>query len=658
METRYIENEWIALPDGRRLAACLWMPVKPGQYPAILEYLPYRKRDGTAPRDETTHTVFAKAGYVCIRVDIAGTGDSEGQFDDEYSEQELTDGECVLQWIAAQAWCDGNIGMIGISWGGFNALQLAFRQPDSLKAVVSVASTSDRYADDIHYMGGCLLTDNFNWSAQMFAYLTRPADPKLRPDWREDWVQRLENVPFSAVEWMAHPTRDDFWKHGSVCEDWSKIRTPVLAISGWGDAYPNTPPALVENLTVACKALIGPWEHRYPHISKVDPADFHSEVLRWFDHWLKGVDNGAEHLPAYRTFMQEHDNPTRQYRPRAGRWIAEETWPSSNVREACFYLSDGRITREPGGGETIVSTPAHVGQNAGYFCPGMRFDNEMTGDQAEDDAHSSCFELDISTPLELIGRPRFRFSFSVDKPVAQIMVRLCDVSPEGVSQRITYRPLNLNHVKGFESPELLEPGRVYEAEIALNECAHRLRAGHTLRLALSTSYWPITWTNPEPVSITVYHPDCQLVLPIRQGETEIAPSNPEKPKPFPHLEERVLREPSGTSKHQKRSDGTITLDTFDDYGKAESPIHGMIVGSHVKVHHSIHPDSPTSAVFEIRWNFTFERGDWKVSINTENRMHCDQTHFFLSRKLDAFEGEEKKAVLTKEWTETLPRGFN
>ncbi|TIO26764.1 MAG: CocE/NonD family hydrolase [Mesorhizobium sp.] len=183
MLMKVIENEWIQMPDGRKLAARIWLPSSEGAAPAIFEYLPYRKRDGTAARDETTHRVFAEAGYACVRVDIAGTGDSEGQFDDEYSEQELSDGETVLAWIAAQQWCDGNVGMIGISWGGFNGLQLAYRRPPALKAVISIASTVDRYADDGHFMGGCLLSANVDWATQLGAYLARPAD-RLAPSTR------------------------------------------------------------------------------------------------------------------------------------------------------------------------------------------------------------------------------------------------------------------------------------------------------------------------------------------------------------------------------------------------------------------------------------------------------------------------------------------
>ncbi|WP_170413234.1 CocE/NonD family hydrolase [Ruegeria arenilitoris] len=657
MPIETIENTWITLADGRRLAARIWLP-ETDPAPAILEYLPYRKRDGTAPRDETTHTVFAEAGYACIRVDIAGTGDSEGQFDDEYSEQELLDGEEVIAWIAAQDWCDGFVGMIGISWGGFNGLQLAFRQPPALKAVVSVASTVDRYADDIHFMGGCLLSDNMNWGSQMFAYLTRPADPELRADWREDWLARLQNVPFSAADWLRHPTRDSFWKHGSVCEDWSAIQTPVLAITGWADAYVNAPPALVANLTVPAKAVIGPWEHRYAHISKLDPADFHSEVIGWFDRWLKGQENGAEDLPAYRTYMQEHFNPTAHNSPRQGRWIAEATWPSPHVSEQVWHLTKGGFSQESTSGTVAIASPCHIGADGGYFCAGMRIDNELAGDQARDDALSVCFDsAPLQAPLELLGRAKLKFQFSVDQPVAQLVARLCDVSPDGVSQRISYRSLNVCHYHSHETPQTLEPGQIYEAEIALNECAHHLRGGHVLRLALSTSYWPIVWPAPNSAEVTLHLQDCALHLPVREVTREIHASEPGPAQTYPVLEAEPLRTPSAQSERMMTDDGRVVLETFDDYGKTRDPYHDLIVGSDVRMHYGIHPDDPATAVFETAWNFTFERADWQVAISTECRMTCDAQNFYLYRKLRATEGADEIEVLTQEWSETVPRGL-
>ncbi|UWQ89792.1 CocE/NonD family hydrolase [Rhodobacteraceae bacterium M382] len=653
-----IENQWIALSDGRRLAARLWMPKGDGPFPSILEYLPYRKRDGTAPRDETTHPVFARAGYVCVRVDIAGTGDSDGVFDDEYSEQELSDGEDVLAWIADQGWSDGNVGIIGISWGGFNGLQLASRQPEALKAVISVASTVDRYADDIHFMGGCLLSDNINWSSQMFAYQTRPLDPLLRPDWREEWIERLDKSPFLAADWLAHPTRDAFWKHGSVCEDWSAIKIPVLGMTGWADAYVNAPTALVANLNSASKAMIGPWEHRYAHISKLAPADFHSEVIGWFDRWLKGELNGAEDLPDYRAFMQEHFPPTEHNSPRRGRWIAEQNWPSPNISVRNMYLDTGALVDEPQAGQVTVSTLAHIGQASGYFCPGMRNDNELAGDQQEDDALSVCFDTaPLQDPLELLGRAVFEFSFTVDRPVAQLVARLCDVAPDGQSFRISYRPLNLSAHESFETPEALVPGKTYTAQIELNECAHHLRVGQRLRLALSSSYWPLVWPAPKQAAITLDLAKTKLKLPVRQVATEITPANPGPVQEFPQLETQELRAPTSTSERFIREDGVVVRETRDDFGKTRDPHHGLAVGSDVSLQVSIHPDDPATACFWEKWNFTFERGDWQVEIDTENTMTCDAANFYLHRKVCATEGASKTEILSRDWSKTIPRGL-
>ena len=696
----------IELADGRKLAARLWRPETDTPVPAILEYLPYRKRDGTAPRDATTHPVFAAAGYACVRVDIAGTGDSDGVFDDEYSEQELGDGEAVIAWVARQPWCDGNVGMIGISWGGFNGLQLAFRRPLALKAVVTCCSTVDRYADDIHYMGGCLLTDNFNWGAQMLAYQSRPPDPALRGDWRERWIERIETLPFLAARWLDHPTRDAYWRHGSVCENWHAIEAAVLAIGGWADAYVNAPPALAVNLSAPAKALIGPWEHKYPHIARIDPADFHGEVIGWFDRWLKGERNGAEELPAYRVFIQEHrEPPSPLYGPRSGRWVGEAAWPSPNVGSRTLHLgissdtlshrraessdaesqsppsgagempaaphtiskpkcsetprrdpSAGTLSAEPGAGERVVSTPHHVGIAAACFCPGMRIDSELAADQAPDDAASACFDTDaLKAPLELMGRPVVEIAFSADRPVAQLCFRLCDVAPGGVSQRITYRAFNPAHHAGPEAPAALKPGRTYRAHIALNECAHRLRIGHRLRLAVSTSYWPVIWPAPAAAEVTLHLVQCRLILPERRAADEIDPAAPGRPAEFSVQAAEPLREPVNRTERRIAPDGTHVLETFDDFGASRDLEHGLENGSHVEQRYSIHPDDPLSARHEARWRHEFRRGDWSVRIDTESVMTSDAASFHLAREVTAWEGDT--IVIARRWGENVPRGL-
>jgi putative CocE/NonD family hydrolase len=623
----------------------------------ILEYLPYRKRDGTAERDATTHAHFVKHGYACLRVDIAGTGDSFGQFDDEYSEQELSDGEAVLAWISNQNWSNGAVGIIGISWGGFNGLQLAYRKPEALKAVVSVASTTDRYADDIHYMGGCLLSDNANWGATMLAYLSRPADPLLRPDWREDWIARMDHMPDLTTTWLRHQTRDAYWKHGSVCEDWDRITIPVLAITGWADAYVNTPGYLAEHLPGQAKALVGPWEHRYPHISKLGAADFHSEVLNWFDRWLKGEENGVENLPDYRAFCKEFMTPTRQMTPPTGHWIAEAEWPSPNVTDQDFYINGEALGSESGQGKVMISNPAHLGMASGYFCPGMRYDNELPGDQAHDDALSTCFDMALSEDLELFGQPRLKIAFTVDQPVAQIVARLCEVDDNGVSQRITYRPFNLTHWQSHETPSELIPGEVYHAEFCLNACAYRLKAGHRLRLALSTSYWPIVWPSPCPVVITVDEKEVVLTLPVRQSDNTIPSAHPASIDQIMADSATTLRQANGWAKDTADEDGTIIQESFDDFGQTQDRAHGMITSSHVHMRYAIHPQDPLSASLKVRWNFSYQRDDWEVEIDTSSHIHCDHESFYLHHELRATEGADKTEVLVKEWKQTIPRGM-
>jgi predicted acyl esterase len=202
LKVREIENLWIELSDGVKLAARVWLPEDADEkpVPAILEYLPYRKRDGTIVRDQLTHPYFAGHGYAAVRVDMRGNGDSEGLMEDEYTKQEQDDAVEVIDWLSKQSWCTGKVGMIGISWGGFNGLQVAARKPPALKAVITLCSTDDRYADDIHYKGGCLINENLGWAATMFAYSSRPPDPAIVGErWRAMWLERLENEPFLII---------------------------------------------------------------------------------------------------------------------------------------------------------------------------------------------------------------------------------------------------------------------------------------------------------------------------------------------------------------------------------------------------------------------------------------------------------------------------
>jgi putative CocE/NonD family hydrolase len=257
---RLIDNAWIPLSDGVRLAARIWLPAEAeaDPVPAVLEYIPYRKGDGTAVGDSTRHTYFAGHGYASVRVDMRGSGDSDGILLDEYLSQEQDDALEVIAWLASQPWCTGALGMMGISWGGFNSLQVAARRPPALKAIITVCSTDDRYADDVHYIGGCLLgIEMLSWASTMLAFNARPPDPAVVGErWREMWLERLEKTPPFVEAWLSHQRRDAYWKHGSVCEDYAAIECPVYAVGGWADAYTNAVLRLLAGLSCPRKGLI------------------------------------------------------------------------------------------------------------------------------------------------------------------------------------------------------------------------------------------------------------------------------------------------------------------------------------------------------------------------------------------------------------------
>src|ERR1051326_1054004 len=428
------EHLWITLSDGCRLGARLWLPAGAERepVPAILEYIPYRKRDGTRSRDEPMHGYFAEHGYAAVRVDMRGSGESDGHLADEYLKQEQDDALEVIAWIAAQPWCTGAVGMMGKSWGGFNALQVAARRPPALKAIITVCSTDNRYTDDVHYMGGCVLNDNLWWGSIMLAFQARPLDPEIvGPSWRERWLERIATIPFFPALWLAHQRYDDYWKHGSVCEDFAAIECPVLAIGGWADSYTNAVPRLLEGLQVPRLGIIGPWGHIYPQDGVPEPAiGFLPEAVRWWDHWLKDRDTGIMREPMLRAYLEDPVSPEGTRTEMPGRWVGEATYPSPNIKSNRFHLRpDGRLgERCLDRADFPVRSPQSHGKASGeWMAAGVA--GEHPTDQRLDDGGALVFETPVlEEEISMLGAPTLRLDLSADAPVAQLAARLSDVA--------------------------------------------------------------------------------------------------------------------------------------------------------------------------------------------------------------------------------------
>lgn len=661
---RELEHVWIPMPDGVRLAARIWLPEQAEQQPvpAILEYIPYRKRDGTAYRDSITHPYFAGHGYACVRVDLRGSGESDGVLKDEYLEQEQEDGVAVLQWIASQPWCDGRTGMMGISWGGFNALQIAARKPPELKAIITLCSTDDRYADDIHHMGGCLLGDNLSWASSMFAYNACPPDPALVGDrWRSLWLERLEHSGLWLETWLSHQRRDAYWEHGSICEDFSAITCPVMAISGWADGYSNAVFRLLSHLTVPRQGLIGPWSHKYPHLGIPGPAiGFLQEALRWWDQWLKGITTGIMEEPMLRAWMQDSVPPTTYYDFRPGRWVAEPSWPSPHIETRQFTLAPARIVPAadmiPPTPLTIQS-PLSVGLFAGKWCS-FAAGPDLAHDQREEDGGALVFDsAPLEEPMEILGAPVVELDLMANRPVAMVAVRFSDIAPDDKATRVTYGLLNLTHRTSSVHPEYLTPHERYRVKVPLNHVAQVLPKGHRFRIALSTSYWPLAWPPPEPVRLTIFAGSSTLTLPTRaprESDNHLSPFG--EPEGAPPLT-RTLLEPEHHNWRVIRdlAKDESTLEVINDKGIYRLEDIGLEVQNKTVEWYTYRADDFESVRGETSSVRGFRRGNWSVKIETRTVLTSSTTHFHILADLNAYEGDRR--VYCQSWKRQIPRDF-
>jgi putative CocE/NonD family hydrolase len=648
---REIEHTWITLPDGTRLSARIWLPedAERDPVPAVLEYLPYRKRDGTAIRDAVRQPYLAGHGFAAVRVDIRGSGESDGILEDEYTAQELADAVDVIAWLAAQPWCSGTVGMTGISWGGFNALQVAALRPPALRAIVTLCSTDDRYADDVHYRGGCVLaSDMLHWASSMLAWNARPPDPQLLPDtWREVWLDRLERTPSFIERWLAHQRRDAYWRHGSVCEDYDAIQVPVYAVGGWADGYTNSVFRLLAGLSVPRKGLVGPWAHAFPDDAAPGPSiGWLQECVRWWDEWLKGRETGIMDEPMLRVYLLESVEPQPAFDLRPGRWVAEESWPSPRLEPLALAI---RV------GEPLVHRPVQtLGTEAGVWCAeGQSAD--LAADQRRDDALSACVDLEpLAAPLELLGFATVELDLAADRPHALVCVRLCDVFPDGTSSLVTRGLLNLTHRDSHEQPEPLEPGRRCRVRVELDSIAYAVPAGHRLRVAVSSTYWPWVWPSPEPVTLTLH--GGVLELPVRRpqrGDDSLPDLG--QPEHTPALEtEREDKAPDGRSLRRDYATGRVEQHfDYDAGGTVRLVAIDLVSEDTNHTSYAIVEDDPLSAEVSFHATTGIARKGWSGRAEATASMCADAEAFHVRSELTAYESGEQ--IFTRSWEHRFPR---
>jgi putative CocE/NonD family hydrolase len=660
-QVREIATEWIPLADGCRLAARIWLPedAEERPVPAIFEFLPYRLNDGTAVRDSRHFPYLAGHGFACVRADIRGTGESDGILEDEYLPQEQSDACEAIAWIAAQAWCTGAVGMVGISWSGFNALQVAARRPPALKAIVTLCSTDDRYADDVHYDGGCVASDMLQWASSMLGWNGWPPDPDIVGErWRQMWLERLEGAPPMVAHWLSHQRRDAYWKQGSVCEDYSAIEAAVFAVGGWADGYTNAIPRLLEGLPGPRRGLIGPWAHAWPQAGPPEPTiGFLQEVRRWFGHWLAGEDTGVMDEPMLRAYIQDSFRPQVCYAERPGRWVAEPAWPPPEVRSQRLHLNaSGLASSAEDEAALTFSGLQTAGMDAGSWCP-YGEPADWPGDQRAMDGMSLTFtSAPLGERLEILGFPEVELTLASDRARALVCVRLCEVFPDGTSALVTRAVQNLTHRESDEHPAPLVPGERVSVRVRLDAIGHAFAPGSRIRVGISPTYWPWAWPSPEPVTLTLFAgPASALLLPVRPPQpADAAPATFAEPEESARLPvESLASGPAGRTVTRDIATGRVDL-TFDwDVGGRVRLPNGLEISDANTTTFSIAEGDPLSARVSCRTVGTVGRGAWRTRSETESVMTCDAERFHVTVTARAYEGEA--CAFAKTWTYTVAR---
>ncbi len=662
---RVIDNDWIDLPDGVRLAIRLWLPHDAETHPvsAVLDAVPYRKSDGTAIGDAEWGRYFASRGFAFARVDLRGSGDSTGILEDEYTDQEQRDIEQVIAWLAARPWCTGAVGMIGVSWGGFAALQLAARHPDQLRGVIAIHASDDRYADDVHYVGGCVSgMDMAQWATSMLAYLNQPPDPAVvGPGWRQAWLERLDGARPFIEPWLSHQRRDAYWQQGSACEDYRAIRCPVFAVGGWSDGYRDMVFRIVEHVRGPARGLIGPWGHTSPEHGAPGPAiGFLQECVRFFAASLDGAKNGFFSEPRLVSYMQEPVAPAGSYAQRPGRWVADPSWPSPAVDSWTLTVGAESLVPEPGPESATTTRSVRslqgTGIDGGVWC-GDGSPADFGLDQRAEDGASLCWDsAPLTERVELLGKAEAQLELSIDRPWGLVAVRVCDVAPDGASTLVARGVLNLARREGHDRSVPMPPDDPVLVTVPLQSTAYAIPAGHRIRLAVSNAYWPMAWPSPEPGTVTV---TCGargvLSLPRRRPSELDARLRPfEAPESgTPLATEKTLVRAGGRRVRRDLSTGEVEVEFDWHPSRTRILATGTEMGEENVTTYRIVDGDPLSATVVCRVDVSLARRGWNTRTVATSTMTCDAERFLVTTALDAFEDDVR--VHARTFTHRFPR---
>ncbi len=626
--------------------------------PAIVELNPYRCRDGTMYADSKMYPWFAAKEYLCFRVDLQGSGNSEGVITDEYSDEEISYCVQVINQIANLPFCDGNVGMMGKSWSAINSLLVAARDDcrPALKAIVMCCGSDDRYNDDVHYMGGAMMLDNIEWPSSMWGWVALPPDPAVVGErWKDMWSQRIRNANFWFQMWGSHQSRDSYWSRASVRDAYEKVKVPVFILSGWQDGYKNVAERAVRQLGQLGKpvaGLLGPWGHKYPFDGYPGPRiDWLRYITdHWWDRWLKGKQPAKDSdLPQLTVWMGDSREPGRSTNfTDTGKWVAEDQDWMSRRQEESFYLSqDHQLSRRSDSpAHTYVSSPDIMLGTAALETSswGSSGDPDLPDDEAADDRRSIYLDSEpLPQDLECFGYPTVVLNLECNKPRAVVAVRLCEVSPTTRrSHLVTYRFHNLCYTSSDMAHPQPVPPTPFAVRIPLHVIGHVFKRGWTVRLSISPVLFPTLWQSVEIPTLKVRTgvveglPESTLSLPVRSPRAEdvhVQRLLEMKVTTYVNPEQYVAtaeKRPASSTRTARSvmvggRKGTLVKKVFDSGSSLlDQALAGLSVDQIIKEEIQILDGEPLSMTFSGSTESIFSRGNWKARAVTQTRLWSGQ----------------------------------
>jgi hypothetical protein len=660
----HVRIDYVRVPmrDGVELCAKVTRPDAAGSVPAIMEYNPYRRLRKPLPdyRDEYPPVVpyLAEHGYAIVQFDVRGTGNSGGWTTDIYNQIERQDAYEMIEWIADQPWCSGHVGMIGKSYSGVVQWHVAVQNPPALKAIIVRSANDDVYTEWV-YPGGCLRPYMFDsYSANMNTWNFAPPDPDVVGDqWEALWQERLEqNAPW-GIGYISNPLQGEYWRERSLSADYDRVKCATFVVSGWSDCYPTALMRAYENLKCPKKAMVGPWGHWYGEELVAVPGpriDTRPIYLRWFDHWLKGIDTGMMDEPPVALFVRRYCPPdVRMPLEEPGQWRNEQQWPIARREDRLLYLGEQSLVSAPGeqGGADELKYRAGAGISSGIHWGGGVLPWGTPLDQRLDDPNSLVY---TSAPLaeerEVTGTPVARLFVSSTARVAYFRVKLIDVAPDGTAKLVRYGGLNATHRASHSQPDPLVPGEVYELSIPLETMAYIFERGHRLRVAIAGADFQNAWPTGEMGTHSIYHggnsaSHIQLPTIPRQTPALVDPDLEQLPLADP---ERLLK-PTEYSIRQNLSEQTTTARLHVRSGDAHNELE-------LRSDFTVSDSTPADATLKAEGHYRVRRAEYDVEVHSDELTHCDAEAFHHTVRVRIMrDGNE---CFERSWTVSVPRELN